>query len=180
MLIQTLQEHSAKVATVAWSPDGTWLVSGGGGRSSGELFLWQTGNGKRMRTFEGQPHEVSAVVWNTLGDQLVSGDSDGTLRWWEVQSGKCLAIRKAHQGAVRALKISPDGRLLASCSEDGTLKVWNLQSTELVRTLQRDRPYERLNITRTQGLTPAQKATLFALGAFEEDGDTPTRQAELR
>jgi WD40 repeat protein len=180
MLIQTLQEHSAKVATVAWSPDGTWLASGGGGRSSGELFLWQTGNGKRMRTFEGQPHEVSAVVWNTLGDQLVSGDSDGTLRWWEVQSGKCLAIRKAHQGAVRALKLSPDGRLLASCSEDGTLKVWNLQSTELVRTLQRDRPYERLNITRTQGLTPAQKATLFALGAFEEDGDTPTRQAELR
>jgi len=60
------------------------------------------------------------------------------------------------------------------------LKVWNLQSTELVRTLQRDRPYERLNITRTQGLTPAQKATLFALGAFEEDGDAPPRQAELR
>ena len=173
MLLQTLQEHSAKVATVAWSPDGTWLASGGGGRSSGELFLWHTGNGKRVRAFEGQPHEVSAVAWNTLGDQLVSGDSDGNLRWWEVQSGKCLAMRKAHQGAVHALKISPDGRLLSSCSEDGAIKVWNLQSTELVRTLQRDRPYERLNITGTQGLTPAQKATLFALGAFEEDGDAP-------
>jgi WD40 repeat protein len=89
-------------------------------------------------------------------------------------------MRKAHQGAVHALKISPNGRLLSSCSEDGAIKLWNLQSTELVRTLQRDRPYERLNITRTQGLTPAQKATLFALGAFEEDGDAPPRQAELR
>jgi WD40 repeat protein len=59
--------------------------------------------------------------------------------------------------------------MLASCGEDGTLKVWNLQSTEQVRTLQRDRPYERLNITRTQGLTPVQKATLLALGAFEEE-----------
>jgi WD40 repeat protein len=78
-------------------------------------------------------------------------------------------MRKAHQGAVHALKISPDGRLLATCGEDGTLKVWNLQSSEQVRTLQRDRPYERLNITRTQGLTPAQKATLLALGAFEEE-----------
>jgi WD40 repeat protein/transcriptional regulator with XRE-family HTH domain len=171
MLLQTLHEHSARVATVAWSPDGIWLASGGGGRNSGELFLWQTGNGKRVRTFEGQPHEVSAVVWNTLGDQLVSGDSDGHLRWWEVQNGTCLARRQAHQGAVHALKISPDGQLLASCGEDGALKVWNLQSTELVRTLRRDRPYERLNITRTQGLTPAQKATLFALGAFEEDGE---------
>jgi WD40 repeat protein len=180
MLLQTLHEHSAKVATVAWSPDGTWLASGGGGRSSGELFLWHTDNGKRIRTFEGLPHEVSAVVWNKLGDQLVSGDSDGNLRWWEVQSGKCLAMRKAHQGAVHALKISPDGRLLSSCSEDGSIKVWDLQSIEPVRTLQRDRPYERLNITRTQGLTPAQKAMLFALGAFEEDGDAPPRQAELR
>jgi WD40 repeat protein/transcriptional regulator with XRE-family HTH domain len=167
--LQTLQEHSARVATLAWSPDGTWLASGGGGRSSGELFLWHTGNGKRERTFEGQSHVISAVVWNKLGDQLVSGDSDGNLRWWEVQSGTCLARQKAHQGAVHALKISPDGQLLASCGEDGTLKVWNLQSTELVRTLQRDRPYERLNITRTQGLTPVQKATLLALGAFEEE-----------
>jgi WD40 repeat protein len=180
MLLQTLQEHSAKVATIAWSPDGTWLASGGGGRSSGELFLWHIGNGKRVLTFEGHPHEVSAVVWNKLGDQLVSGDSDGNLRWWEVQSGKCLTMRKAHQGTIHALKISPDSRLLSSCGEDGAIKVWNLQSIELVRTLQRDRPYERLNITRTQGLTAAQKATLFALGAFEEDGDAPSRQAELR
>ena len=168
-MLQTLQQHSGRVATVAWSPDGTWLASGGGGRRGGELFLWQTGDGKRMRTFEGQSHMVSAAVWNTLGDQLVSGDSEGNLRWWEAQSGKCLAIRKAHQGAVHALKISPDGRLLASCGEDGTLKVWNIESSELVRTLLRDRPYERLNISRTQGLTPVQKAALLALGAFEEE-----------
>jgi WD40 repeat protein/transcriptional regulator with XRE-family HTH domain len=167
-LLQTLQEHSARVSTVAWSPDGIWLASGGGGRHGGELFLWQAGNRKRVHTFEGQPHAVTAVVWNTLGDQLVSGDNDGMLRWWQVQSGQCLALQKAHQSMIHALKISPDGQLLASCSEDGTIKVWNLQSTELVRTLKRDRPYERLNITRTHGLTEAQKATLFALGAFEE------------
>ena len=119
-----------------------------------------------MRTFEGQPHAVSAVAWNTLGDQLVSGDSDGNLRWWEAQSGKCLAMRKAHQGAVHALKISPDGRLLASCGEDGTIKVWNLESTELVRTQQRDRPYERLNITSTQGLNPGDVCDWLALLPF--------------
>jgi WD40 repeat protein/transcriptional regulator with XRE-family HTH domain len=168
MLLQTLQEHSARVATVAWSPDGAWLASGGEGRSAGELFLWHSGNGKHVRTFEGHPRGVSAVAWNRRGDQLVSGDSEGNLRWWEVQSGKCLSLRQAHQGIIHALKISPDGQMLASCGEDGSIKVWNLESTKLMRTLQRDRPYERLNITRTQGLTPAQKATFFALGAFEE------------
>jgi WD40 repeat protein len=77
-------------------------------------------------------------------------------------------MRKGHQGAVHALKISPDGQMLASCGEDGTLKVWNLESTELVRTLRRDRPYERLNITGIRGLTQAEITTLRALGAIED------------
>ena len=38
---------------------------------------------------------------------------------------------------------------------------------EHLRTLRRDRPYERLEITGIQGLTEAQKATLRALGAVE-------------
>lgn len=46
--------------------------------------------------------------------------------------------------------------------------IWNFHSGERVQTLRRDRPYERLNITGVKGLTYAQKATLRALGAFEE------------
>lgn len=65
--------------------------------------------------------------------------------------------------------MSPDGRLLASCSDDGAIMVWDLRSAEHLRTLRRDRPYERLNITGLRGLTKAQKATLRALGAIEEE-----------
>jgi WD40 repeat protein len=69
---------------------------------------------------------------------------------------------------VRALKISPDGKRVASCGQDGVIMLWDLQRAQLLQTLQRDRPYERLNITETKGLTPAQKASLQALGAVEE------------
>ena len=41
-------------------------------------------------------------------------------------------------------------------------------SGEPLQTLRRDRPYERLNITGIKGLSEAQKASLLALGAFEE------------
>ena len=139
--------------------------------------MWETDNGKLVRVFEGLPDGVYAVAWNTRGDLLVSGESNEILRWWEAQSGKCLAMREGHQGAVHALKISPDGRLLVSCGEDGTIKVWNVESTELVRTLRRDRPYERLDITGIRGVTEAQKATLRALGAIEGSPVTITRQA---
>jgi hypothetical protein len=46
--------------------------------------------------------------------------------------------------------------------------IWDLWSGEHLRTLRRDRPYERLNITGIRGLTEAQKASLLALGAIEE------------
>jgi WD40 repeat protein len=84
-----------------------------------------------------------------------------------VQSGECALVRLAHTGTIRSLKVSPDGRRLASCGDDGAITIWELESGELVRTLRRDRPYERVNITGIRGLTEAQKATLRALGARE-------------
>jgi len=99
---------------------------------------------------------------------LLSGGSDGMLRWWDLQQRECVRVRKAHQGAVQSLKSSPDGRRLASCGDDGVINVWDLQSGDLLQTLRRDRPYERLDITGIRGLTQTQKATLRALGAIED------------
>jgi WD40 repeat protein len=61
-----------------------------------------------------------------------------------------------------------DGSTLASCGDDGGIRLWRFQSGELLRTLRRDRPYERLTITGIQGLTQAEIATLRALGAVED------------
>jgi WD40 repeat protein len=69
---------------------------------------------------------------------------------------------------VNACCRSPDGKRLASCGDDGAITLWNAQSGELLQTLRRDRPYERLNLTGIQGLTDAQKVTLQTLGAFED------------
>ena len=76
--------------------------------------------------------------------------------------------RQGHRGTVQSLRVSPDGRLLASSGDDSTIRLWEIESSKLVRTLRRDRPYERLNITGIKGLTAAQKAILRALGAFKE------------
>jgi len=166
-----LQGHRGMVMCVAWSPDGTRLASGGGGRGSGELFVWDARSG----AYSGEPlyvlrersEIVYALAWSPTGTMLISGGSDGVLRWWDVERGECVQTRQAHQGTVQSLKASPDGRLLASCGDDGAITIWDLASGEHLRTLRRDRPYERLNITGIRGLSEAQKASLRALGAFE-------------
>ena len=84
------------------------------------------------------------------------------------RAGACLRVRQAHEGTIWSLKRSPDGRWLASSGDDGAIRIWDLHSGELVQTLRRDRPYERLNITGLRGVTEAQKATLRALGAYDE------------
>ena len=153
--------------SVAWSPHGRRLASVGSGREGGELFIWDADSGKRVHAFEGHLSVVSALSWVPSGEVLVSGGSDGRLRWWDLHSGECMRVREAHQGRVQALKVSPDGSTLASCGEDGAIRLWDLDSSKPLQTL-RDRLYERLNITGIQGLTDAQKASLHALGAFED------------
>jgi len=130
--------------------------------------VWDAHSGQRVHAFAGHPGVVSALTWAPSGALVVSGGSDGRLRWWDMQSGECMRVREAHQGTVQALKLSPDGGRLASCGEDGAITIWDLERGEHLRTLRRDRPYERLNITGIQGLTEAQKATLHALGAVED------------
>ncbi len=187
-----LPAHQGKVMSVAWSPDGARLASGGGSGGRGELFVWDVSTGECVQTFAGHPGVVSALAWGRgqtdtvgtglvpvraptptspygpSGGWLVSGGSDGMLRWWDIQSGECVMMQEAHQGTIQSLKVSPDGKWLASCGDDGAIRIWDLQSSEHLRMLRRDRPYERLNITGIRGLTEAQKATLQALGAIEE------------
>jgi len=169
-----LAGHHGGVTSVAWSPDGSRLASGGSGQGqgdSGELLVWDARSAKPVHAFVGHPGVVSAVTWAPSGERLISGGSDGWLRWWQMPSLECVRVQQAHPGMVHSLKVSPDGRLLASCGDDGAIMLWNLESGEHLRTLRRDRPYERLTITGIQGLTQAEIATLRALGAVQDEAD---------
>ncbi|HEX6480831.1 MAG TPA: NB-ARC domain-containing protein [Ktedonobacteraceae bacterium] len=162
-----LQGHRGMVMCVVWSPEGTRLVSGGGGRGSGEFFVWDAQSGELLHTLSELSEIVYALAWSPDGTMLISGGSDGMLRWWDVERGKCVQTRQAHQGTVQSLKASPDGHSLASCGDDGAITIWELASGKQLRTLRRERPYERLDISGVKGLTQAQRASLRALGAIE-------------
>ena len=65
-LIWQIQGHRGIAASVAWSPDGKWLASGGGRRSGGELFVWNVQSGERTHIFAESSAMINAVAWDFL------------------------------------------------------------------------------------------------------------------
>ena len=96
----------------------------------------------------------------------------------DAASGQLLATLQGHTGLVYSVALSADGQLVASGSFDGTVRLWEVSSGTFLRTLRRDRPYERMDITGLTGITPAQRASLLALGAVEEESSSPDQVAQ--
>ena len=131
--LAVLEGHRSVVWSVAWSPDGGRLLSGG---ADGTLRLWEVASGRVSAVLEGHKGQVLSVAWSQDGARLLSGGEDGTVRLWEVASGQVLRVHLGHKGVVASVAWSPDGAKLLSGGADGTLRLWELASGEMLAGLQ--------------------------------------------
>ena len=83
------------------------------------------------------------------------------------RTGQRLNVLRGHTGTVWSVALSADGRLVVSGGFDGTVKVWDAQTGATLRTVQAERRYERVDITRLTGVTDAQRQSLVALRAVD-------------
>jgi WD40 repeat protein len=76
----TLRGHFGDVASVAFSPDGTRVVSGS---ADATVAVWDARTGKELLSLRGQAEEVTAVAFAPDGKRVASG-SKNAVRVWEV------------------------------------------------------------------------------------------------
>ena len=86
--LNVLEGHSAMVKSVAFSPDGKTVVSGG---ADGKIFLWEAATGQKLFSIDAHAGDVTAVCFISAGFFIASIGLDAVVRLWESSTGKLVA-----------------------------------------------------------------------------------------
>ena len=117
-----LEGNADETYSVAFSPNGEFLFSGGDDRA---IRVWRAEGGAPVGVYRGHTDSVRGIAPTRDGEMLASGGGDGTIRLWDLRSRRTLTSSlRSHFDSVLTLGFSPDGAVLASGAEDGTMKLW--------------------------------------------------------
>lgn len=110
------------INSVAWSPDGRLLAAGG---QKHAIWIFNSDDGRLLRTLEGHSAWVNSVVWSPDGLLLASCADDGTVCLWDAGTGEMVQSSKDREyNFINSVAWSPDGRLLAAGGQGGLVQIW--------------------------------------------------------
>ena len=122
-----LAGHKDSVLSLAFSPNGKRLVSGG---SDETVRLWEADTGKLLRTREEHTGPVNAVAFSANGEKFWSGgNTDPTIRSWYSTGGQASDAAFMPTDAFTATAFAPDGEIAvrafdAASVDEFLVNVW--------------------------------------------------------
>ena len=121
--------------SVAFSPDGQRLASGGNELRRGQTntaTVWDVSTGKELFELKGHGDVVLGVAFSPDGNRLASGSRDNTVKIWNCVLGNERSLKgPPHPLTYPSLRVvfSPNGQRLAAQSQD-TINIWDVATGE--------------------------------------------------
>lgn len=134
-LDQQLSGHVEAIESVAWSPDGKWLATGG----FRSLKIWDVGTWREVKSLSSSlVGNITALAFAPDNATLFAADGQagisGFVHRIAFEEGKILGTWKAHEDVIYGLRLSPDGKSLATGAADRLAKLWNTADGKLLAT----------------------------------------------
>ena len=129
-LLLEADAHEGAVNTVAFSPTGDTLVSGG---ADSEVHLWAVNRDDEILqpliALRGHDGPVNSIAFSPDGRTLASGSSDQSIRLWDIRHlENSPIILRGHDRWVWSIAFSPDGNTLISGTGYKTIFVWTTRT----------------------------------------------------
>lgn len=121
-----LKGHSHNIYTVAYTPDGRFVVTAG---ADGTARLWNTATGKEQSFLKGQSEQIAALSISPSGDKIALAGAEGTVSIIKMpEETPAGEISLPATGGIRQIAFTPDGRHLVTANVTGTMYVLRLEA----------------------------------------------------
>ena len=127
--IVEMSGHRNRIVDLAFSKDGSRLVSGG---SDHVIRVWNVLRGVTERTLPGHEATVVQLDWSEDGRFLLSRSEDGSIRLWNLDAESDPSLLKAHDSYVYPVAFDPSGEVFATGGWDKAVRLWKASTRELL------------------------------------------------
>ena len=125
--------HRLWVLNVAFSPDGSRFLTGGGPMfgGAGEARLWQTATRSPIGNVLTYDEPIYAVAFSPDGRTFLAGGRNKLAQLYDADSMRVIRVF-VHENNVLSAAFSPDGKTLLTGDDQGITTLWKVATGEMI------------------------------------------------